>query len=78
MERCPCCKARLNGSSQCPRCSTDLSHAVRCGQLAKYWLAKSVQLLAESETELAIAALEHSLRYQKTPLAMVFKRFLNS
>jgi hypothetical protein len=37
-----------------------------------------VQLLAESETELAIAALEHSLRYQKTPLAMVFKRFLNS
>ena len=76
MARCPCCNARLSGESRCPRCSAELGQIIRCEHLAKRWLTASVQLQCEQKTELAIEALNRSLRYQQTPLALLFRGFM--
>lgn len=76
MERCPCCKARLDGAALCPRCRADLSKAMGAQQSARFWLAKALQYRQTDQLERSLDALERSLGLHKTELAVVFRDYL--
>lgn len=76
MKRCPCCNARLKDSPLCARCGADLSRALRCEQLAKQWLALSLQTLEAGQASIAVHAVKRSLSYRQTPEARAFRGFI--
>jgi len=76
MERCPCCKARLGGSTLCPRCQADLANVIEAEQSARFWLAEAIHYWQENKIEQSLNASELSLRLKKTKLALVFRDFL--
>lgn len=76
MERCPCCKARLGGATQCPRCQADLSIVIGAEQSAQFWLAKAIYYWNDNEVENSSGALTHSLHLKQTRLALVFRDFI--
>lgn len=76
MKRCPCCNARLSSAPLCPRCGADLSRVLRCEQLAKQWLALSLQTLEAGHATIAAHAINRSLSYRQTPEARIFREFL--
>ncbi len=76
MRRCPCCNARLNDAPLCPRCGADLGRVLSCEQLAKQWLALSLQTLKAGQTAVAVHAVKRSLSYRQMPEARIFREFL--
>lgn len=77
MERCPSCKSRLKAESlDCSRCGTELQGVIRCEMIAKQQLNAAIYSLLQQQPQQAAAALEQSLTYQKTPIALLLRNFL--
>jgi len=74
--RCPCCRARLRGAVQCPRCRADLSALFKVWQAASFYLAKAIQDWQAGRYEQSLVALEQSMKLHKTELALSFRDFL--
>ncbi len=78
MERCPICKARLNETSVCPRCTTDLSLLLSVEQHAEDLSSKSLMLLGAGQLSEAIETVEQSIQLKCDPLALQLREFLRS
>jgi hypothetical protein len=76
MTRCPCCKARLRESEQCPRCKADLSLIIGSEQFARLWFSKAIHYWLENKTEQSITALECSLGQKESKIAVVFRYYI--
>ncbi len=76
MERCPCCKARLNELTNCPRCQADLSVLNSVDQMAELWFKKAINYWLDNHIDKSLDALALSLRLNKTNVAMTFQYFI--
>lgn len=76
MQTCPCCRARLHGGADCPRCRADLSLPLAARQGAAFWLARSLDHWRQERPAAALAAIEHALRLRHTPLASALQKFM--
>ena len=76
MERCPICRARLNGKSLCPRCGADLSLPQEIEQRVQELEINAVMRIAAGQRERAARVLGEALRLKSTPLARVLQRFV--
>lgn len=75
MERCPCCNARLNGATLCPRCRSELGKTLAAEQAAKLWLAEAIRLWQKNQAERSLTALERSLQLKSGRLALALRDF---
>ena len=76
MERCPICRARLNGKWLCPRCGSDLSLLLKIERRVRLLEKNAVIRVAAGEMEQAEQVLDEALRLKPTPLARVLLRFV--
>jgi hypothetical protein len=76
MQRCPICRARLNGQSLCPRCGSDLSLPLKIQQRVQRLERDAVKRIAADEPARAEALLVEALRLQPTALARVLLGFV--
>jgi hypothetical protein len=76
MERCPICRARLNGQWLCPRCGSDLSLPLKIEQRVQLLEKNAVIRVAAGEMEQAEQVLDEALRLKPTPLVRVLLRFV--
>ncbi len=77
MQRCPCCRARLNKEPQCPRCKADLSLALSAGAYADYWRQQAVAFYLNDQRESCLSALDQSLRLEHNAAVWQFKQFVS-
>ncbi len=76
MTRCPCCNARLQQTSICPRCRADLINLISVEKSAEFWLATAIHLLLENKVEKSCIAIKKSLHLKTSETAIVFREFL--
>jgi len=76
MERCPICRARLNGKWLCPRCGSDLSLLLKIEQRVQLLEQNAVMRVAKGEMEQAERVLDKALGLKPTPLARLLLRFV--
>jgi len=75
MERCPTCRARLQGQTKCRRCGTDLTLALRAEAAAKQWTQLAVHCFSKGAVDDAAAALDQAMMLHRTPLALALRPF---
>ncbi len=75
MERCPTCRARLQGKTQCRRCGTNLTLALQAETAAKQWTQRAVHCFSKGAVDDAEAALDRAMMLHRTPLALALRPF---
>ncbi len=76
MERCPCCKARLNNAVLCPRCQADVSNVVYAEQAACYWLSEAIRHWSNGNAEQSLRVLELSIGLKNSVFSLIFRDYL--
>ncbi|MEA3411798.1 MAG: hypothetical protein U9R74_09685 [Pseudomonadota bacterium] len=76
MERCPVCRARLNGNPECRRCGTNLSQPILIEQRSDSLTRLAVNRLATLEPVEAANALEQALTLKTDPLTRALLGFV--
>ncbi len=74
MERCPICRATLNGADTCRRCRAELGSAIRAERLARQLEDRAMHRLALGDFDGAVELLRRSLLVHRTPSARVLYR----
>lgn len=74
MERCPNCRARVDGAPECRRCGMDLRllHAIE--RAAQTCLRRALLHLAQGDHPAARTALHNARRLHQTPLTEALGR----
>lgn len=78
MDRCPNCRARLDGSEHCRRCGLELSLLQAVDQASQAAIARAVHRLADGDPSGAIRALEQARFLSGDPLAAALLAFVHS
>lgn len=78
MERCPNCRARLDGAETCRRCGMELGLLRATEQAAEAWLCRAIGHLTRNEPGLAQQALHRVLALRPDPLADSLLGFLRA
>jgi GxxExxY protein len=78
MERCPTCRARLKGQTQCHRCGTDLTLALQAESRAKQWMQQALRYFSEGAFDDAEAALDRARMLHQTPLVLALRPFFRT
>ncbi len=68
MDRCPLCRAMLNGADTCRRCRAELQSAQRAEQEGRALAGAAMHLLALGDEAAAVALLRRALAVHATPL----------
>jgi hypothetical protein len=77
MERCPNCRARIEGTPEhCRRCGMDLALLTAVEQSAERELRAALVDLATGDQDKAALSLQRALRLKHTPLAARLARFI--
>jgi hypothetical protein len=76
MERCPICRATLNGSDTCRRCRAELGSVISVETKARRLLGKAMHRLTLGDRSDAVRLLRRSLLLHRTPEAMALERLL--
>jgi predicted amidophosphoribosyltransferase len=76
MERCPICRATLNGSDTCRRCRAELGSVISVETKARRLLGKAMHRLTLGDRNDAVRLLRRSLLLHRTPEAMALERLL--
>lgn len=77
MERCPNCRARIEGAPErCRRCGMDLALLMAAEQSAERALRAALVDLAAGDQDKAALSLQRSLNLKRTPLAACLARFV--
>ena len=77
MERCPNCRARIEGAPErCRRCGMDLALLHAAEQSAERQLRAALADLAAGDDDKAALSLGRALRLKRTPLAARLARFI--
>jgi len=75
IERCPCCNAQLKQATTCSRCRADLNEILLAEQAAQYCLFDAIKAMLNNDVEKTSIAINQSLRFNKTEIALVFREF---
>ncbi len=75
MERCPTCRARLDGSDQCRRCGLELTLLQAVEQAGDAVIARAIDRLADGDQAGAVRDLEQARRLSGDPLVPVLLAF---
>jgi hypothetical protein len=67
MDRCPLCRATLNGADTCRRCRAELGSARRAEENARALVGSALHLLADNDTAGAAPLLRRALQLHATP-----------
>lgn len=78
MERCPVCRARLQGQALCPRCGTDFSLALCARDEAGRLLACAVDAWARGDAACASRQAAAALALHRTPVAATLAALLRA
>ena len=76
MERCPICRATLNGSDTCRRCRAELGSVIGVEAQARRLLGEAMRHLALGDRDDAGRLLRRSLLLHRTPEALALGRLL--
>lgn len=76
MERCPVCRARLNGNPECQRCGTSLAQPIAIEQRAESLTRLAVNRFTTLEPADAADALEQALTLKSDPLTRALLGFV--
>jgi predicted nucleic-acid-binding Zn-ribbon protein len=76
MERCPICRARLRGESNCRRCGADLSRLLEIGERSHALQRCAVACIARGEAEQAERVLLEALGLKQGVLARMLLGFV--
>ena len=75
MERCPNCRARLDGTQTCRRCGMDLAALMEVDEAAEHLMQLGASHLAAGNAAAARAALTRSLALRREPLVQTLLGF---
>ena len=76
MERCPICRATLNGAETCRRCRAELGSVLRTERMAEELRITAMHRLVSGERETAGRLLRRSLLLHRTPETLILQRLL--
>ena len=74
MERCPVCRATLNGSDTCRRCRAELGSVISVETKARRLLGKAMHRLTLGDRSDAVRLLRRSLLLHRTREALMIER----
>lgn len=75
MERCPTCRARLDGAEQCRRCGLELTVLRAVDRASDAAIGRAIGRLADGDQAGAIRNLEQARRLSGDPLVPVLLAF---
>ncbi len=78
MERCPNCRARVDGAPECRRCGMDLRLLHATEHAAQTHLRRALLHLAQGDHAAAHAALQQARRLHQTPFTEALRLRLNA
>jgi hypothetical protein len=67
MERCPICRASLNGAETCRRCRAELGSVLRTERMAEQLRALAMHRFVSGDPDTADRLLQRSLLLHRTP-----------
>ncbi|NBC13806.1 MAG: hypothetical protein GVY09_10770 [Gammaproteobacteria bacterium] len=76
MERCPNCRARIDGRPECRRCGMEVALLQSVEQAAERALSEALAELAQGRPAAAARAAERALALRRTPAAEQVAQFL--
>lgn len=77
MERCPNCRARIEGTPECcRRCGMDLALLAAVEQSAERQLRTALADLAAGDQDKAALSVQRAMRLKRTPFAACLARFI--
>ena len=76
MERCPICRASLNGAETCRRCRAELGSVMRTKRMAEQLRAMAIHRFMSGDPDTADRLLRRSLLLHRTPETLNFQRLL--
>lgn len=77
-ERCPACRARLDGADVCARCGCDFSLARRAERTAQGKVRQAVREWASGQRDKAVDSLATAINLSNPPLAHILVRLIRS
>jgi hypothetical protein len=78
MERCPICRAMLNGADTCRRCRAELGSAIGTEHQARRLLGEAMFRLTLGDRIVARRLVQRSLLLHRTREALAIKRLLEN
>lgn len=76
MERCPVCRAALNGAETCRRCRAELQSAIRAEREGRMLVDAALHRLSLDDTGTAERLLRRALTVHATPETRVLRRLV--
>jgi hypothetical protein len=78
MERCPICRATLNGAETCRRCRAELGSAIRAEEAARHLEDRAMHRLALGDFDGAADLLRQSLHLHRTSVGRALYRLVTT
>jgi hypothetical protein len=76
MERCPICRATLNGAETCRRCRAELGSVIRTERMAEQLRTMAMHRFMSGDPDTAGRLLKRSLLLHRTPAALSLQRLI--
>jgi len=76
MERCPICRATLNGAETCRRCRAELGSAIRTERMAEQLRTMAMHRFMSGNPDAAGRLLRRSLLLHRTPATLSLQRLI--
>jgi len=78
MERCPLCRATLNGAETCRRCRAELRSAIRVAHEGRRLVGVAIHYLARDDAGTAAQLLRRALAVHAAPEARALSRLVTA
>jgi hypothetical protein len=76
MERCPLCRATLNGAETCRRCRAELHSAIRVAQEGRRLVGAAIHYLSRDDAGTAAQLLRRALAVHAAPEVRALSRLV--
>jgi hypothetical protein len=76
MDRCPICRASLNGAETCRRCRAELGSVLRTERMAEQLRALAMHRFVSGDTDTADRLLQRSLLLHRTPETLTLRKLI--
>ena len=76
MDRCPICRATLNGAETCRRCRAELGSAIRTERMAEQLRTMAMHRFMSGNPDAAGRLLRRSLLLHRTPATLSLQRLI--
>ena len=76
MERCPICRATLNGAETCRRCRAELGSAIRTERMAERLRTMAMHRFMSGDPNAASRLLKRSALLHRTPATLSLQKLI--